>query len=158
MITEEEIRRVLIWERNWFRRASMGELARREEREATTAGVSRFIAMRIVLHETADFDDAIFKLSSIQMRFAVMPRHRRAVTEISPRPEQPCGGGISAPFHSALQTIAAHVPAFIYNPLVMIAGILGSFLDHLPVFLGVAHWVPAFLKSSSPTMMPPRIP
>jgi len=50
MITDIEIQRVLTWERNWFRRASMGELVRREEREATTAGASRFIAMRILRH------------------------------------------------------------------------------------------------------------
>ena len=50
MISDSEIRRVLDWERNWFRRASTGELARREEREATTAGVSRLIAQRILRH------------------------------------------------------------------------------------------------------------
>lgn len=52
MMEDDEIESVLIWESNWFRRAScsMGELARREEREATTAGVSRLIAMRMLRH------------------------------------------------------------------------------------------------------------
>jgi hypothetical protein len=50
VISDSEISRVLIWERNWFRRASMGELARRERREATTAGVSRLIARRLLRH------------------------------------------------------------------------------------------------------------
>jgi hypothetical protein len=38
---ETDVESVLQWERDWFRRASMGELARREGREATTAGASR---------------------------------------------------------------------------------------------------------------------
>lgn len=49
-MNDSEIARVLVWERNWFRRASLGELVRREEREITTAGVSRLIAIRIVRH------------------------------------------------------------------------------------------------------------
>lgn len=35
------LKSVLAWEKKWFRRASMGELARREGREATTVGASR---------------------------------------------------------------------------------------------------------------------
>lgn len=38
---ETAVESVLQWERDWFRRASMGELTRREGREATTAGASR---------------------------------------------------------------------------------------------------------------------
>jgi hypothetical protein len=50
VISDSEIQRVLIWERNWFRRTSMDELVRRERREATTAGVSRFVARRLLRH------------------------------------------------------------------------------------------------------------
>jgi len=40
--TVDEIEKVLQWERDWFRRASMGELARREKvGRLTTAGASR---------------------------------------------------------------------------------------------------------------------
>lgn len=49
-ISDDEIRAVLIWEENWFRRASMGELVRREGRETFVSEVSRFIAKRIVRH------------------------------------------------------------------------------------------------------------
>lgn len=51
MITDHEIAEVMKWERDWFRRASMGELARREGLETTTAGVSSLlIARRIIRH------------------------------------------------------------------------------------------------------------